>query len=98
MRAIKNTITEYPREHSNLEYHNYSIALEINMSARSPVEAARKLQEWLRDTDINWHFYIQDDATTDIYSVDLDEVDDKMVIEANDYTPVIRKPKGKKHG
>jgi hypothetical protein len=91
MRSIKNTITEYPREQPELEDRCYNISLEINVCAKSPVEAAKKLQEWLRDTRINWQFYIQDDVTTDIYSVDLNEEDeDYIAIKINEYNPGIR--------
>jgi len=95
MRAIKNTITEYPIEATETiqaSEKQYNIALEINIWSKSPVEAARKLQDWIRDRGISWHFYVQDDATTDIYSIDLDldEDDDHMVIEVEHYSPVIK--------
>jgi len=72
------------------EDRDYNVALEINICAPSPIEAARKLQEWMRDTEIDWHFFVQDDLTNKIYSVDLSEEDDDIVIEADGYIPVIR--------
>jgi len=92
MRSIKNTITEYPAKSVEDTDKDYNIALEINICAKSPIEAARLLEGWLRDrSPNNWHFYVQDDNTRDVYSVDLAEEDeDHIVIDVDEYYPIIR--------
>ena len=67
----------------------YNISLEITLNATTPIEAAKQLQNWIKENETNWQFYVQEDGSKDIYSVDLEEPDEEAVLIANGYTPII---------
>lgn len=67
----------------------YNISLEITLDAINPLEAAKQLQNWIKENETNWQFYVQEDGSKYIYSVDLEEPDEDAVVIANGYTPII---------
>lgn len=67
----------------------YNISLEITLDSISPLEAAKQFQNWIKENETNWQFYVQEDGSKEIYSVDLEEPDEDSVLIANGYTPII---------
>jgi len=69
---------------------HYKVVLEIELDAENPLEAANILTEWVKDGD-DFIYMVQDDETKELFSVDLDEVDEDAVlpIKLNDYLPLI---------
>ena len=63
---------------------HYNVTLEIEIDSDSPLNAAKKVQNWIRDQETDWYFYVQD--KNNVYSVDLDN--DEVQIEDN-YIPLI---------
>lgn len=52
----------------------YRVVFEINVESDNVLNAAKTVQDWLRDESTNWQFYVQnDDNSEDIYSVDLED-------------------------
>ena len=70
---------------------NYKVVFEIEVDADFPIEAAKKVQEWLRKD--NWQWYIQNDETEEIFSVDLTEIDSDAVLPVHVYHPMIENKK-----
>lgn len=68
----------------------YAVSLEIRLSAPSPLEAAKLLDEWMNSKHNNWQFFVQKVGEEKIYSVDLEESDEDAVTEYTDYQPVIK--------
>lgn len=70
---------------------NYNISCEINLNAENPIEAAKIFEKWLKDEG-RFHYYVQDNDTDKIYSVDLGDDDDDVdecLIDNDDYIPII---------
>lgn len=67
---------------------NFKVVWEIDIEASNPLEAAKTAQNWMRKDD--WQFYVQNDSTKEIYSVDLQEEDSDAVLPVNQYIPEIR--------
>lgn len=69
----------------------YNISFEINYPAESPLDAAKQLQALLEAQSNDWQYYVQNDETKEIFSVDLQEDDEDAVLPINpkDYTPII---------
>ena len=67
----------------------YNISIEITLDAINPLEAAKQLQNWIKENETNWQFYVQEDGSKDIYSIDLEEPDEAAVLIANGYIPII---------
>ena len=65
----------------------FKVSFEINLEAKDPISAAKTVQEWMQNTaedGINWQYYVQNEKTRDIFSVDLGEdVDDIMYVVDN---------------
>lgn len=72
----------------------FNLSMDINAIANNPLEAAKWAQAVARDRSVGLQFYVQDDETKEIFSVDLEEEDSDAVlsIKANEYTPVIETP------
>ena len=72
---------------------NYKVVFEIEINAASPLEAAKKVQNWLQNENDNWQYYVQesDRKNAKILSVDLDENDESAVLPADNYEPLIKK-------
>jgi len=69
----------------------YNVSWEINVEADSPLEAAKICEELMREK--GWHFYIQEENASPIFSVDLSAEDDEAVLEikTEEYSPIIEK-------
>ena len=75
----------------------WNITWEINLEkeeADSPLEAALWANKELALGQVQWAFYVQDDETGNIFSVDLEEEEGQEVIKISpsEYFPII-KPK-----
>ena len=68
----------------------FNIALEIEIDADTPLEAAKTLKEWMED-DTNFVYVVQNSETKEIVSVDLAEDDEDAVLPYNEYEPLISK-------
>jgi hypothetical protein len=67
------------------------VVLEIEVEAKNPLEAAKEVQNWLRDKNSNWQFYVQPcDKSGDVFSVDLLEEDEDAIQETDNYIPMIK--------
>jgi len=67
----------------------YKVVFEIQVDADDPKDAAQTVQDWIKETGAFFQFYVQkeyDKDNKDIYSVDLNEGETKIV---TDYTPMI---------
>lgn len=71
------------------ENKQYSIVWEINsLEGESPLDVAKKVQDMLQSND--WQYYVQDEKTKELFSVDLQEEDDDAVIQVTgEYIPII---------
>ena len=69
---------------------NFRVVLEIQVDANTPLDAAKKLQDWLHESDSNWQYYVQEDNDGTIHSIDLNETDEDAVLNANNYQPMIK--------
>jgi len=68
----------------------FKIAWEISIDAANPLEAAKLATEMMRDKGSEWQFYVQEDESNDIFSVDLEEEDEDAVLLVNgNYVPTI---------
>jgi hypothetical protein len=70
----------------------YRVVFEIEVEETTPLAAAQTVQEWLADPKKDWQFYVQDEQTGKLDSVDLSEPDEEAVLPAIDYTPLIKTP------
>jgi len=73
---------------------HFKVSFEIEVDADSPLEAAKIVNRMMDDHPYDgdacgWQFYVQEDDTNKIYSVDLDEEDDDAVLPVDDYYPFI---------
>ncbi len=69
----------------------FKIVVEIEMDETTPLAAAQTVQEWLRNPNTEWQYYVQGEDQK-IHSVDLSEADEDAVLPAVDYIPLIQKP------
>jgi hypothetical protein len=70
----------------------HRVVFEIEVEAENSFEAARTVRDWLRNPNTEWQFYVQNEQTEEIMSVDLSEEDEDAVLPAIDYTPLIKTP------
>jgi hypothetical protein len=68
---------------------DYKLSLEINLSGENPLEVSKQLTEMIRDHESDWQFYVQDEETNEIFSVDLQEEDEDAVLPVTNYEPFI---------
>ncbi|HOH62143.1 MAG TPA: hypothetical protein PK698_06710 [Bacilli bacterium] len=59
-----------------------------NIEAKSPYDAAQRVQNWLRKDD--WMFYVQNVETGEIFSVDLQEEEVDAVLPVRKFESVIK--------
>lgn len=72
---------------------NFKIVWDIEIDAENPLEAAKKAQEWLKESYANWSFYVQEEGNNKpIFSVDLEERDEDAVLQVTqgEYIPMIQ--------
>ena len=71
----------------------FRVTWEIEIEANSPLEAAKTAREWQSDirgdSEAN-QYYVQNEKTLEIVSVDLDEEPDDMVLPVEKYEPLIK--------
>jgi hypothetical protein len=65
----------------------FKIVWEIELEAANPLEAAKEAQRWIAGND--WQYYVQNDETKEIFSVDLGEEDQDAVLPTENYEPLI---------
>lgn len=64
---------------------NYTVTLEIQVSANSPLEAAKEIAKWLKeDSDTYIYDVVNDDDANEKFTVDLSEDDEDAVLPNND--------------
>lgn len=64
---------------------NYTVTLEIQISANSPLEATKTLAKWLKeDSDTYIYDVVNDDDANEKFTVDLSEDDEDAVLPNND--------------
>lgn len=68
---------------------NYKLSLEINLDGENPLDVAKKLAEMLMDNANEYQYYVQDEETNNVYSVDLSEDEECSVLPVYDYQPFI---------
>ena len=73
----------------DLNNNYYFFILEIEVDANSPLEAAKSVDEMMKDSSIDWQFYVQEDEDGKVWSVDLSESDDEAPLEIDKYDPLI---------
>jgi hypothetical protein len=69
---------------------NYRVVYEIEVEAENSFEAARTVRDWLRNPNTEWQFYVQNDKTLEVNSVDLSEADEDAVLPVDKYEPLIK--------
>jgi hypothetical protein len=69
---------------------NYKVVFEIEVDAETALEAAKIVQDWLQNPSDSWQFYVMNEDTQKVYSVDLDEHESVAVIDVERYLPLIR--------
>jgi len=69
---------------------NFKISWEIELDAETPLAAAKEAQKWMRSKGTDWLFYVQEEHSTDIFSVDLAEEDENAVLHTSEYVPLIK--------
>ena len=62
---------------------NYRISCEIELTANSPLEAAKNFQKTIEENSMQ--YYVQDVETDVVVSVDLEEEDEDAVLPVNVY-------------
>ena len=71
----------------------YKIVFEIELEetdAANPLEAAKIIASWLEDQASGYLYYVQNDETNEVFSVDLSEDDEDAVLLIDKYVPLIR--------
>lgn len=72
----------------------YKVSLEIEIDADCPLNAAKLVNDMLDNhlTDpeaTGWQYYVQEEDSTEVFSVDLDEEDEDAVLPVEKYEPFI---------
>jgi hypothetical protein len=68
----------------------YRVVLEIELDAKNPLNAAKETEEMIRDG--HFQYYVQNQRSKKIFSVDLDEMDKDAVLPVPEYKPLIVQP------
>ena len=68
---------------------HYKVVLEIEVDAESPLKAAKKLETWGKQSLMSFTYVVQDDQTDEIFTVDLDELDEDAVLPDPTHQPMI---------
>jgi hypothetical protein len=67
---------------------NFKVVFEIEVDASCPLVAAADVQRMLRKD--GWQFYVQNEETKEVFSVDLQEEDEDAVLPVEKYEPLIK--------
>lgn len=73
--------------------NQWNVIWEINTENEdlvTPLDVAKYCTNIMRDANYDWQFYIQNDDTKEIFSVDLEEADENAVLPVKDYKPIIQ--------
>ena len=68
---------------------NYNIVLELNVSAETPLEAAKQAEAMCMSDVGRFTYVVQDDETNELSTVDLTELDEDAVLPLDIYEPLI---------
>lgn len=74
----------------------FKVSHEIEVEADSPLEAAYKVNHMMDNRVFDseaiggWQFYVQEENSTEVFSVDLDEEDENAVLPVKKYEPFIK--------
>lgn len=68
----------------------FKVVFEIEVDEENPLAAAQTVEGWLQDKNKNWQYYVQDEFTKKVTSVDLSEEDEDAVLPAHNYEPLIK--------
>jgi hypothetical protein len=68
----------------------FKVVWEIELEASNPLEAAKTAQKWMDEADNDWQFYVQNDETKEVSSVDLQQDDENAVQSVEKYEPLIK--------
>lgn len=67
----------------------FKVIFEIEVDAKTPLEAAKTVEDWLHQPEDHWQYYVQDNKEN-VFSVDLDEDDSCAAKQTDNYIPIIR--------
>lgn len=67
---------------------NFRVILNIDIEAENPLEAAQNLEDWSKEFDTHLTYYVQNEKTNEISSVDLDEPDEDAVLPITNNIPI----------
>jgi len=68
----------------------FKVVHEIEVEAENHLKAAKTIQEWMDDADQKWQFYVQEEGSKIVKSVDLQEDDSVAVLPVPVYHPMIQ--------
>lgn len=71
----------------------YKVVYEIEVDASSALNAAKEIFSWMKEEDFSKQFYVQNERSQKIYSVDLDESDKDAVLPVHCYHAMIENKK-----
>ena len=64
----------------------YKVVLEIELEAESPLEAVKEVNNWVKDSSLQYYAQGSDNK---IFSVDLSEEEEDAVLQVYEYIPLI---------
>lgn len=68
----------------------FKIVWEIELDANNPLDAAKTALNWIQEQSSQAHqFYVQEENSKELFSVDLDEEDQDAVLPVKEYLPLI---------
>lgn len=68
---------------------NYKISVEINLDGDNPLLTSKQLAKMLMENADEFQYYLQDEETNEVFSVDLSENDEEAVLPVTNYEPFI---------
>lgn len=67
----------------------FKVVWEIQLDANDPLDAAKIALKWIQGSSQAHQFYVQEEDSKELFSVDLDEEDHDTVLPVNVYIPLI---------
>ena len=68
----------------------FKVVWEIQLDANNPLEAAKTAQSWIQEHGSQCQqYYVQNDETNEVHSVDLNEEDEDAVLPVHKYHALI---------
>ena len=65
----------------------FKVSMEIQLQAENPLEAAKLARQWAIEDPML--YYVQNEESAEIFSVDLSEEDEDAVLPTAEYEPFI---------